>query len=178
MTRKDKISRLNLHDSPTYKGAQLAPRSKRSDGANNKSAARMKDRTTKYTQDYDIMDQYERAGGKIHDEPTPSPTSYLVQTDAKDYDRGYIRRYFVVKYDGTSTTEVSRKWMGENGEDLPNIYEKFIVRWFVTDYSNEPIERGMKSTKAMDRNEFTVSKISNEFLKGKLRDNYIEFFMG
>jgi hypothetical protein len=68
--------------------------------------------------------------------------------------------------------------MGENGEDLPNIYEKFIVRWFVTDYSNEPIERGMKSTKAMDRNEFTVSKISNEFLKGKLRDNYIEFFMG
>tara|TARA_R110002074_G_scaffold237244_2_gene409154 strand:+ start:134 stop:646 length:513 start_codon:yes stop_codon:yes gene_type:complete len=170
MARKDKITRLNLHDAPSYKKVSAGNTSFRK-----QQSAIGK---TKYVQDYDIMEQYEKAGGKVYDEPTPSPISHLVKTDAKDYDRGYIRRYFVVKYDGTSTTEVSKKWMADNGDTVPNIYEKFAIQWFVTDYSKEPIEMGMKSPKAQHRNEFIVGKISNEFLKEELRDNYIEFFMG
>lgn len=167
---KKSFAEKRLHDPPSYK---KVPSGNTSFRKQQSSAGK-----TKYVQDYDIIDQYEQSGGKVYNEPTPTPSHYRVRTDGKDYDRGYIRRYFVVKYDGTSTTEVSKKFMVEQGKKLPNIYNKFTIQWFITDYSKEPIEMGMKSPKAKDRNEFIVNKISNEFLKEKLQRNYIEFFMG
>ena len=170
MANKNNISEKRLHDAPLRK--------KVSSGNTSFRKQQSAIGKTKYVQDYDIMSQYENSGGKIYDEPTPTPTHHLVQTNEKDYNKGYIRRYFVIKYDGTATTEVSKKWVAEYVDKLPNTYTSIAIQWFVTDYSKEPIEVGMKSPKAKDRNEFLVTNITNEYLKEKLRRNYTEFFMG
>ena len=165
MKKTKDISTAQLHDAPSYKGAPSGDQYKSSNGGG-------------YEQDYDIMAAYEKSGGIVYDEPTPHPEHYYAVTNSKDYDRGYIRRYFIVKYDGATVTEVSKKWLADNGKKCPNIYSKHTIQWFVTDYSKEKIEKGMKSPKAKDRNEYLVKQIKNEFLRRKLQLNYLDLFMG
>lgn len=130
----------------------------------------------KYKQIYDIMEAYEKAGGKVYDEPTPTPTHAHIAPTEKNYSNGYIKRYFLVKYDGTSTTEVSKKWLADFGADCPNTYSKHSVIWYITDYSTDPVERGARSPRAENRNQFTVSKLTNDYLKDLLSQDYKQFY--
>ena len=171
MAKKENISSKNLHDAPNYKTGTQSPSYQR-------GAAARDEKNFGYQNDFDIMAEDEKTGGIIHDEPTPTPKHAFIQPKERDYNKGYIKRYFIVKYDGTSTTEVSKKWMADNGKKLPKIYDRFTIQWFITNYSNEPIELGMMSPTANDRNKFTVGKIKNEFLKQLLMRNYLQYFMG
>jgi hypothetical protein len=130
----------------------------------------------KYTDVYDIMAAYKKAGGKVYDEPTPTPVHHMVKPTEKNYANGYVKRYFVVKYDGTSTVEVSKDWLKDNGEDCPNTYSKHAIVWYITDYSTEPIQLGATSARAESRNRFTVEKLTNDYLKDILSLDYEQFY--
>ena len=130
----------------------------------------------KYTEVYDIMTAYENAGGKAYYKPTPSPVHHMVKPTEKNYANGYVKRYFMVKYDGTETVEVSKKWIADNGKECPNTYEKYSIKWYITDYSTDPIKLGATSARAESRNRFTVGNLTNDYLQDILSQDYEQFY--
>lgn len=116
----------------------------------------------------DMVQRYSSLVGRDDTDETPVPVTYFPKLTLTDYKRGFIRRSFVIRYDGL-VTEVSQKWLSDN-DSLPAIFEAKTLKWFVVDASILPIERGMKSTDAKHRNEHYIKAANNRYLNLYLLD--------
>lgn len=105
----------------------------------------------------DLLTKHAELGGKnmSNGEASPIPVSHHPIPTAKDYKRGYIKRFFIIHYQ-EKVTEVSLKWAKDNLSKLPKIYSSTSLKWYITDKSKDSIELNMKSPLAEDRNEFIV----------------------
>ena len=131
-----------------------------------------------YTLLSDVLDRHAELGGKNirNKKASPPPESHMPKPTLKQYKKGYIPRYFVVHYEG-KVTEVSAKWMKDNQGDLPNIYYTYGVKWYISNTSQDPIDKDVASPRASDRNRFLVQNIPNPALTDHLGKNWEQFVL-
>lgn len=86
----------------------------------------------------------------------PKPTK-------KQRDRGYIERYFVRRYDGT-TQEVSRAFYQDDFNSLPEgLFVKGKLIWFISDTAKKNGSYKTQSSKAKDKNAAAIQKLLPNF---------------
>jgi len=97
----------------------------------------------------------------------PTPTE-------KDYERGFMKRSFVARYDAKTATEVSEDFYNNEASNLPDgIYKAVSMKWYLTN-SKLPQLAGMKTTiNALNVNAYLTNKASKDL--PQLRDT-IEIF--
>ena len=96
-------------------------------------------------------------------EDSPSPVNtYVPPTDA-EVEAGIMNRYFVARYDSKSASEVSGKWLKDNGDSLPEgIYNTIKIRWYLRDGINIENRKVLHQITAALLNESTIDISSKE----------------
>ena len=97
----------------------------------------------------------------------PSPTE-------KEYEKGFMKRSFVARYDAKTATEVSEDFYNNEASKLPEgIYKAVSMKWYLNN-NKLPQLAGMKNTvNALNVNAYLTNKASKEM--PQLKDT-IEIF--
>tara|TARA_B100000902_G_C26765471_1_gene647758 strand:+ start:154 stop:549 length:396 start_codon:yes stop_codon:yes gene_type:complete len=84
---------------------------------------------------------YDRVSKQKKQEKLISIEPYSPVISDKDKKKGFIKRFFVARFDDKVATEVSEKFINEKFKDLAKgLYKKVEIRWYIKEGVNEERE--------------------------------------
>lgn len=121
---------------------------------------------------------YERLSGDEPGKETPGIPSVVRIPTEKEYDKGFMKRFFVARYDASEVIEVSEEFGNNGAKELPKgIYKVVSVKWYLYTDKKLPKLNGIKaSITGRNVNEYLTMKKVKEMpqLKNTIKD-FAEF---
>ena len=122
-----------------------------------------------------MIQRYSILSNKKVDTTFVGVTPYYPKPKAKDYNRGFMYRHFVVRYNG-AITEISNKEASRKKGKLPTgLYSYIMIKWRVEDSTTIPKGMSTPSSNTSDVNEFYIRQGSKSLSKN-LQKVFREYF--
>ena len=109
---------------------------------------------------------YAKAKGEdeVLPEPVVTPGRIAILPTEKDYEKGYVKRFFVSRYDAQTVTEVTSKYYNTTFANLPEgLYKGISMTWYLSN-KNLPVIKDMNADLTpANVNEYNVYKRGKDY---------------